>query len=49
MANKEMPLEEKYDRVCDFFTLDHAISYVTHKQLGTVDKWVDNTVEARRG
>jgi len=45
---KEMPLEEKYDRACDFFTLDHAISYVTHKQLGTVDKWVDNTVEAYR-
>lgn len=45
---KEMPLEEKYDRVCDYFTLDHAISCATHKELGTIDKYVDATVEAYR-
>jgi hypothetical protein len=43
---KEMPIEEKWDRVHDFFTLDHAISYKTHKRLGTVQDWVDDTVEA---
>lgn len=28
---KTMSIEEKWDRVHDFFTLDHAISYRTHK------------------
>lgn len=45
---KEMPLEEKWDRLHDFFTMDHAISYKTHKRLGTVNEWVDDTVEAYR-
>ena len=43
---KDMSIEEKWDRVHDFFTLDHAISYKTHKRLGTVQEWVDDTVEA---
>ena len=43
---KEMPIEEKWDRVHDFFTMDHAISYKTHKRMGTVDEWVDDTVDA---
>ena len=43
---KDMPIEEKWDRLHDFFTLDHAISYQTHKRLGTVQEWVDDTVEA---
>ncbi|RMF92336.1 MAG: hypothetical protein D6734_12510 [Candidatus Schekmanbacteria bacterium] len=45
---KEMPIEEKWDRLHDFFTMDHAISYKTHKRLGTVQEWVDDTVEAYR-
>lgn len=43
---KEMPIDEKWDRLHDFFTMDHAISYKTHKRLGTVDEWVADTVEA---
>jgi hypothetical protein len=43
---KDMSIEEKWDRVHDFFTLDHAISYKTHKRMGTVSNWVDDTVEA---
>lgn len=43
---KEMPIEEKWDRLYDFFTMDHAISYKTHKRLGTVQEWVDDTVDA---
>lgn len=45
---KEMPIEEKWDRLHDFFTMDHAISYKAHKRLGTVQEWVDDTVEAYR-
>jgi hypothetical protein len=43
---KDMSIEDKWDRVHDFFTMDHAISYHTHKRLGTVDEWVADTVEA---
>ncbi len=43
---KDMPIEEKWDRLHDFFTMDHAISYKTHKRMGTVQEWVDDTVEA---
>jgi hypothetical protein len=43
---KEMSVEEKWDRLHDFFTMDHAISYRTHKRMGTVQQWVDDTVEA---
>ncbi|MBW1853299.1 MAG: hypothetical protein V3V90_08705 [Thermodesulfobacteriota bacterium] len=42
----DMSVEEKWDRVHDFFTMDHAISYHTHKRLGTVDEWVADTVDA---
>jgi hypothetical protein len=43
---KPMSLEEKYDRCCDFFEMDHMISYYTHKRLGTVQEWVNDTVAA---
>jgi hypothetical protein len=43
---KEMTLEEKWDRLHDFFTMDHAVSYKTHKRLGTVKEWVDDIVDA---
>ncbi len=42
----DMSIEEKWDRVHDFFTMDHAISYKTHKRMGTAQEWVDDTVEA---
>jgi hypothetical protein len=43
---KDMPVEEKWDRVHDFFTMDHAISYHTHKRMGTLKEWVSDTVDA---
>jgi len=46
MKGVVMSLEEKYERCCDFFEMDHMISYYTHKRLGTVKEWVDDTVAA---
>jgi hypothetical protein len=43
---KAMPLEEKYERALDFFEMDHMISYYTHKRLGTIKEWVNDTVDA---
>jgi len=43
---EQMTIEEKWDRLHDFFTMDHAISYKTHKRMGTLQAWVDDTVEA---
>lgn len=43
---KVMPIEEKWDRLHDFFTMDHAVAYKTHKRLGTVKEWVDDIVDA---
>ena len=42
----ELSIEDKYDRCCDFFELDHMIGYYTHKRLGTVKEWVDDTFAA---
>lgn len=43
---EEMSIEEKWDRLHDFFTMDHAVAYKTHKRLGTVKEWVDDIVDA---
>ncbi len=43
---KELSIEDRYDRACDFFEMDHMISYYTHKRLGTVKEWVEDTVAA---
>ncbi|MCX5887143.1 MAG: hypothetical protein NT096_14740 [Proteobacteria bacterium] len=45
---KAMSIEEKYERALDFFEMDHMISYYTHKRLGTVKEWVNDTVEVSR-
>ena len=42
-----MPLEERYDKLRDDFFLDHAINYALHRELGTVDKWLDYLVKVR--
>ncbi len=41
MEIKEMPLEEKHDKLLDFFALYYAASYAFNKEQGTVDKWPD--------
>ena len=38
MSVKEMPLEEKYDKLLDQYVLSEAMNYVLHKELGTMDK-----------
>lgn len=38
MAIKEMPLEEKYDKLLDQYALAQAMNYVLHKEAGTMDK-----------
>jgi len=43
---KRLSMEERYDRACDFFEMDHLISLHTHKKNGTLQAWVDDTVEA---
>ena len=41
MAIKEMPIEEKYDKLLDFYALYYAASYAFNKEQGTMDKWPD--------
>jgi hypothetical protein len=41
LAIKEMPLEEKYDKLYDFLALYYAAGYAFNKEHGTVDKWPD--------
>ena len=48
MEIKEMPLEEKYNEIFDMYILENAISYAFHKEQGTVNKWLDYTIEAYR-
>ena len=38
MAIKEMPLEEKHDKLLDQYVLSELMSYALHKELGTMDK-----------
>jgi hypothetical protein len=42
---KIMPSEKKWDRVHDLFTFDHALSKKTHRRLGTLQAWGDDTVD----
>ena len=48
MAVKEMPLEEKYSAIFDMYILETAASYAFHKEQGTLNKWLDYTVESYR-
>ncbi len=38
MAIKEMPLEEKHDKLLDQYMLTELMNYALHKELGTMDK-----------
>jgi len=41
-----MPIEEKYDKLLDFFALYYATSYAFNKEQGTADKWPDYLAKA---
>jgi len=45
---KDMPSEKKWERVHDLVTLDHALSKKTHRRLGTVQAWGDDTVDGAK-
>jgi len=38
LAIKEMPLEEKYDKLLDQYMQTELLNYALHKELGTMDK-----------
>ena len=38
MSFREMPLEEKYDKLLDLYVQTEIVNYNLHKELGTVDK-----------
>jgi hypothetical protein len=48
LAVKEMPLEEKYTSILDMYILETATSYAFHKDQGTLNKWLDQTVDSYR-
>ena len=41
MEIKEMPLEEKYEKLLDQWILDDAKNFAFHKELGVLDKYDD--------
>ena len=38
MAFKEMPIEEKHDKLLDQYILSELMNYALHKEMGTMDK-----------
>ena len=48
MVIKEMPLEEKYDKLLDSYVLGWVRDYSLHKELGAVDKCINLTVETQK-
>ena len=49
MSIKEMPIEEKYDQIFNFYILELASSYSYHKGKETVENWLDHRLETYRG
>ena len=48
MEIREMPLEEKYDKLLDDYLLAIATGYALHKELGVVDKSIDWSVKVQK-
>jgi hypothetical protein len=49
LSMKEMPIEEKYNQIFNFMIFENAMSYAYHNEQGTLNKWLDYTLEAYRG
>ena len=45
---KEMPLEEKYEKLRDAYMLDRVALYAVQKELGIVDKCIDALVKTQK-
>ncbi len=48
MEMKEMPIEEKYDKLLNEYLLDAATHYAIHKELGAVDKFLDLYIKVQK-
>ena len=48
LAIREMPVEEKYDRLLDDYLLGLATDYVVLKEQGVVDKSIDLWVKVQK-
>jgi len=48
LAMKEMSLEEKYEKLLDTYLLYRATSYALHKELGTVDKYIESLTKTQK-
>ena len=48
MTIKEMPLEEKYEKIRDEYLLNSATLYALHKKLGIVDKCIESLVKTEK-
>lgn len=48
MTIKEMPLEEKYEKLLDAYLLNSATLYALHKEHGIVDKCIESLVKTRK-
>ena len=48
MDIKEMPIEERYDKLLDDYLLDLATDYAVLKELGGVDKQIDLSVKMQK-
>ena len=48
MEIKEMPLEEKHDKLLDSYILGWIMDYSLYKELGAVDKSISFTVETQK-
>jgi len=48
LAIKEMPLEEKYEKIRDEYLLNSITLYALHKKLGIVDKCIESLVKTEK-
>jgi hypothetical protein len=48
LAIKEMPLEEKYEKLRDAYLLNSATLYALHKKLGIVDKCIESLAKTQK-
>jgi hypothetical protein len=48
LAIKQMPLEEKYEKLLDAYLLNSATLYALHKKLGIVDKCIESLVKTEK-
>ena len=48
IGTKEMPLEEKYEKLLDNYLLIRATLLALHKQLGSVDKYIESLTKTQK-